>query len=214
MTTPFVPHLQWRYATKKFNPEQKIAQEDLDDLLESLRLSPSSLGLQPWKFVVVTDPTIRKQLREQAWDQAQITDASHLIVFCVNNNIDEHYVQKLIAHIAQERHIPLESLQKLQEMILNSLTHQSAEEREAWLIHQVYITLGVLLTVCAAKRIDACPMEGFDPSAFDTMLHLREQGLHAVALCAIGYRAGDDKYAPTVTPKVRWDKEDLFLFKN
>ena len=116
----------------------------MHDILDALRLSPSSVGIQPWKFIIVTNPSLRKKLREQAWDQAQITDASHLIVLCVNNHVDESYLEKLIHHMAKERAVPIASLQGLHEMMNNATRNRSEEERTAWFTRQVYIALGIL----------------------------------------------------------------------
>lgn len=203
--------LQWRYATKKFDSKKEISKETLDELLEVLRLSPSSFGLQPWKFIVVKDAALREELRKSAWDQPQITDASHLIVLCAKTSLDEGYIKEFIARTAKANGISVESLKDYQDMMLGFVKNQTPEQTAVWMSRQVYIALGLLLGECAARKIDACPMEGFDPQKFDELLKLKSQGLHATVLCAVGYRAVDDAYASHV--KVRFTESEVVVFK-
>jgi nitroreductase len=203
--------LNWRYATKKFDPSKKISKQDLTRLLEALRFSPSSYGLQPWKFVIIHDPVLRKKLRPHAWDQPQVTDADTLIVFCVLKTMDEEYVKNYVDLIATVRGVTKESLSGYEQKIMSSLKGKGPEAISQWMKHQVYIALGVFLAECAHRKIDACPMEGFDPKKFDEILGLPKEGLESVVLCAIGYRASDDKYARS--KKVRFDKKDVFINK-
>lgn len=202
-------HLNWRYATKKFDPAKKLSDQELKRLLNVLRLSPSSFGLQPWKFIVITDPQLRKELRKAAWDQPQITDASCLIVLCVKTDMDALYIQDFVKRIAKVRKIQPETLNAYQDMMLGFLKALRADEVSHWMTKQVYIALGVLLNECAHLRIDACPMEGFDASKFDEILKLKQIGLHSAVLCSVGYRAADDMYANL--PKVRFEEHEVVI---
>ena len=201
--------LNWRYATKKFDTSKKISKEDFAQLLEVLRFSPSSYGLQPWKFVIVHDPVLRKKLRPYALDQPQITDADTLIVFCALKTMDEKYVKNYADLIAQVRGVTRESLLGYEQKIVASLKGKSTEAISQWMENQVYIALGIFLSECAHRKIDACPMEGFDSGKFDEILDLPKQGLESVVLCAIGYRSLDDQYARQ--KKVRFDKKEVFI---
>jgi len=198
-------HLNWRYATKKFDPSKKISKQEFAHLQEVLRFSPSSFGLQPWKFVIVQDPALRKELRAHAWDQPQVTDADALIVFCVLKTMDENYVKNYVARIAQVRDVTKESLSSYEKMMVSMLEGKHPEMISHWMKHQVYIALGVFLNECAHLKIDACPMEGFEKKEFDRILKLHKEGLEPVVLCAVGYRALDDHHAGL--KKVRFDKD-------
>ena len=205
-------HLNWRYATKKFDSSKKISKQDFAELLEVLRFSPSSYGLQPWKFVIVHDPVLRKKLRPHAWNQPQVTDADTLFVFCALKTMDENYVKKYVGRIAQIRGVTSESLLGYEQMMMASFNGKSPEVILQWMKNQVYIALGVFLSECAHRKIDACPMEGFDSKKFDEILELPKEGLESVVLCAVGYRAGDDHYAHQ--KKVRFDKNEVFINKS
>jgi nitroreductase len=201
--------LYWRYATKKFDPSKKIPKQELAHLLEVLRFSPSSYGLQPWKFVVIQDQVLRKKLRLHAWDQSQITDADTLIVFCTFKSMDEAYIKRYMELVAKERGLSKESLLNYEQKMVASLKNRDPQGLSHWMRNQVYIALGVFLAECAHRKIDTCPMEGFDPLKFDEILGLSGQGLESVVLCAVGYRAADDHYAEL--KKVRFGKENVFI---
>jgi nitroreductase len=204
-------YLNWRYATQKFDPVRKIPEAEFLELLESLRLAPSSYGLQPWKFVVVRDETIREKLRKHAWNQPQVTDASHLLVLCALKGINPGYVKNFTARIAKSRGVALESLSGYEQAMLNSLKTMPAQALSDWMKRQVYLALGMLLAQCAHKKIDSCPMEGFDAKKFDEILRLKKLDLGSVVLCPIGYRAKDDQYAGL--KKVRFTKSEVFIEK-
>lgn len=207
--TNTIEALKWRYATKKFDAKKKVSDADLNELLEALRLSPSSYGLQPWKFIVITNPELRKNLREHAWNQPQITDASHLIVLATRTDVDEKYVKQYVNEIAKQRGVPVDSLQGYQDMMTGDVKNRSKEAIVEWSKHQTYIALGFLLETAALKQIDACPMEGFDKVKFDEILDLKKKNLTATVLCSVGYRAADDAYAQNA--KVRF--KDIFIFE-
>ena len=201
--------LDWRYATKKFDPTKKIP-EDLWAKLELAAIhAPSSYGLQPWKFVVVTDPEVRKQLHPVSFNQPQILDASHLIVFAAKNPPTSADVEAYVARIAEVRNTPAESLEKQKQMMVGSLSRMDAAQAHRWAARQVYIALGVFLSAAALVGVDACPMEGFLPEKYDEILGLKAKGLGSVVLAAAGYRSAEDAYAGAA--KVRFDPKDVIV---
>ena len=206
-----IEDLNWRYATKKFDPSKKISNQEFTELLEVLRLSPSSYGLQPWKFIIVHDRVLRSNLRIHARNQPQITDADTLIIFCALKYMDEGYIKQYADRIALVRGVTKESILGYEQMMKDSIKDKSPEIILQWMKKQVYIALGFFLNECAHRKIDTCPMEGFDPQKFDEILELPKEGLESVVLCAIGYRAEDDHYAEL--KKVRFDENDIIITK-
>lgn len=203
--------LNWRYATKKFDPDRKIPDDIWHALEQSLVLAPSSFGLQPWKFFVIRNPDLRQQLRQHAWDQAQVTEASHLVVLAIKTDINASDVQPYIDRIVEVRQMPKDKLEGLENMIKGYLKEPPYPlQPNAWSAKQVYLALGFLLHSAAMLDIDTCPIEGFVPSEFDQILGLPEQGYAATVLCAAGYRAEDDKYADLA--KVRYETEDIVQY--
>jgi nitroreductase len=198
--------LNWRYAVKRFDPKRKIAAPDWKTLEEALVLSPSSYGLQPWRFFVVNDPGTREKLRAAAWNQSQITDASHLVVFAVRKDLSPADVDRFIARVAEVRNVETASLDGYKSMILGSV-NRPAEQVRNWSARQVYIALGNFLTSAALLGIDACPMEGFDPAKVDQILGLSEKGWASVVIATAGYRSSEDAYAKL--PKVRFNTEEV-----
>jgi nitroreductase len=201
--------LNWRYATKQFDPNRKISSPDWTALEEALRLSPSSGGLQPWKFIVVTDPATRTKLLPASYGQPQITNASHLVVFAAKRNLTEADVDEFINSIAVTRGVSAESLGQYRGMLVGSLVQAMDEQgRAAWARNQAYIALGNLLTSAALLGIDACPMEGFDRAQYDEILGLKAQGYASAVIATVGYRASTDKYAGAI--KVRFPMDQIF----
>ena len=202
--------LNWRYATKQFDPDRKINAADWATLEEALLLTPSSGGLQPWKFIVVTDPTVRVKLKPASYGQAQITDASHLVVFASKNNFNEADVDAHVQRLSKVRGIPNEDLAQLRGMLVGGIVQSQDEAaRNAWARNQAYIALGNLLTSAALLGIDACPMEGIVPAKYDEILSLDKQGLSAVVVATAGYRAATDKYSQA--KKVRFPREEVLV---
>lgn len=201
--------LQWRYATKQFDTSKKIDKQTLEALTDSLQLSPSSYGLQPWKFIVVTNEELKKELRTHSWDQAQITDCSHVVVHCVLKNLDKDYVDTFIQSIAKQRGVPLEELAEYKQLMLGSIEQKDAE---AWNTRQVYISNGFLLLAAAQLGVDACPMEGFNAAKYDEALGLTDSGFGSVVITALGYRSNTDEYATKA--KVRFSKDEIITFKS
>lgn len=198
--------LQWRYATKIFDPSRKIPADVWHALEQSLVLSPSSFGLQPWKFFVVTDPAIRQQLLPVSRNQTQVTEASHLVVFARKEGITEADVDHYLAHMAKIRQSPVDAFAGLRKMIVG-FTQAPSFDAAAWADKQVYLALGVFLAMTAVMGVDACPIEGFSPPKYDEILGLKAQGYASVVVAAAGYRAANDKYA--ALPKVRFSTEDV-----
>lgn len=202
-----IDKLEWRYAVKKFDPTRKLTTEQLDKLLAATRLSASSYGLQPYKILVIENPEIREKLKAVSNNQAQITDASQLIVFARHADLNEKHVDAYMQNIADTRNVPLDSLAGFSGM-MKSVVGQLGEAGAAvWTSKQAYIALGTLLAAAAVEGIDACPMEGFNPAGYDDILELKEKGLSAVVIAAIGFRASDD--AMQHARKVRKSLNDL-----
>jgi len=203
-----VDQLNWRYATKQFDPNRKINAQNWAAIEEALVLSPSSGGLQPWAFFVVTDSAVRQKLLPASYGQTQVVDASHLVVLAAKNNFGEGDVDAHLKRTADVRGIPIESLAQFRAMLVGGIVNSmDASARQAWAARQVTIALGGLLTSAALLGIDACPMEGFEPAKYNEILGLDKKGFHAVVVCTLGYRAATDKYA--ALPKVRFAKNDI-----
>lgn len=200
--------IHWRYATKVFDKEKKVSEAKLNVLLETLRLSPSSLNLQPWKFVVVNDPKVRSKLRRYSMQQPQITDASHLVVLCSRTKIDAAYVDHLM-EIEKSQEESKASLERFRAYVLSYIASQTKNELYHWLAEQTYIALGFLLSVCAMMHIDACPIEAFNREKFNEVLDLDQWELEARTAVAIGYRSANDPHARD--KKVRLHKEEVIL---
>jgi len=202
--------LNWRYATKQFDSERKISPQVWATLEESLVLSPSSFGLQPWKFVVVRDQSAREKLVAASWGQRQVVDASHLVVFTIKQNLNEQNIDDYLNRIAEVRGVTRDSLAGYRDMMVGSIIKGRDEgARKHWASNQTYLALGNFLTSAALLGIDACPMEGIEPLQYDNILGLNSQGLSTVVVATAGYRATSDKYA--AAKKVRFPRADVML---
>jgi nitroreductase len=199
--------LRWRYATKKFDPARKIEGDDWKTLEQALVLSASSYGIQPWKFFIITDPATRQTLLPLSWNQSQIVDASHLIVFAVKKPVDEAHIDSYVRSTAEIRGVTPESLVGFKGMMMKSIN--SSPILDQWMTHQVYIALGQFLASAAMLGIDTCPMEGFRPDQYDEVLGLTKMGFASVVLATAGYRSSEDEYAHL--PKVRFKTEDVVV---
>lgn len=203
-----IEDLNWRYATKKFDSTKKITPENIEIIKESLRLVPSSYGLQPLKYLFIEDSNLRQQLREKSFNQLQITDASHLLVICSFIEITEDYIDKHIENMAEIRSIPTESISGFGNYMKKEILPMEKVKMTEWNSKQAYIALGHLLHTCASLRIDATPMEGFQKEAYDEILKLKQQGLQSVLVCPMGYRSEGD--SNQFLKKVRRANESLF----
>ena len=203
---PLMEALHWRYAAKRMNGS-KVPQGTLDTILEAARLAPSSYGLQPYSVLVVEDAALRERIRQTACDQPQVSECSHLLIFAAWTEVDGRHVDELISLTAEARGLDPGELEGYRQS-LRSAVAGFAEPvlRHQWAARQAYIALGTALTAAAAERIDASPMEGFDPAALDDLLGLEQQGLRSVVLLALGYRdTTHDRLAGMA--KVRWPRE-------
>lgn len=199
--------LNWRYAVKRYDPARKVSEGDWQTLEDVLTLAPSSMGLQPYKFVVITDQQTKEKLRPAAFGQSPITDASHIVVFAYKKNYTETDAERFIERIAEVRSQSRESLADYENSVKTSVKKAAdGGYMETWNSRQVYIALGFLLQTAAMLGIDATPMEGFDPEQVNEVLGLKDHS--AVAICAVGYRdAENDWLAPL--PKVRMPRSEL-----
>ena len=199
----------WRYATKKFDATKKISDQDFATLKEAIRLTASSFGLQPYKILIIENPELRAQLQPAAWGQSQIVDASHLIVFANITNFDEKEIEAYFKNLTETRGIPMESVQGYADFMKSKVLPLPLETRKNWTAKQAYIALGNLLNAAAELKIDATPIEGFDPAQFNEILGLDKLGLNATVVADIGYRHDDD--ATQYYAKVRKSNEELFI---
>ena len=204
-----IEHLSSRYAVKKFDAEKKINPILWNQFLDALVLTPSSYGLQPWKFIVIENQALREQLVEHSWGQKQVSEASHFIVFCALNSITEEYIDKYLSQVAKVRNISIHSLDGFKKMLVGNLITKPLRNISEWAINQVYIALGNALTIAPMMGLDATPIEGFSPEKYDEILSLPAKGLHSCVALAVGYKHHEDSYAKL--PKVRFDKSDVVL---
>jgi nitroreductase len=201
--------LSWRYAVKKFDATRKVSDADWHTLEKSLILAPTSFGLQPYKFIVITDDKVRTELQPHAWNQPQITTCSHLVVIATKNEVTETDVDVYIKRIMEVRGTDYNDDMKNFQAMINGFRQNAADQgsMQQWTHKQSYIALGFLMETAALLGIDSCPMEGFNPTDFDRVLGLDKDGYSTAVLCPIGYRAADDWLANL--PKVRFDSNQL-----
>jgi nitroreductase/dihydropteridine reductase len=198
-----IEKLQWRYATKKFDSNLYLNNEKLDILKEAFNLTATSYGLQPIKLVIVKNKELQSCLVEHSMNQEQVEQASHVLVFCIEANIDKDYIETYFKRVRTIRNTPEEILNPFKNFLLDDFKGMSQTTIENWAINQAYLAMGNLLTVCAIEDIDACPMEGFNPKKYNELLQLEKKGLNSVLVMPIGYRAKDDMFADL--KKVRKD---------
>jgi nitroreductase len=207
-TIDLLDALTWRYATKKFDPTKIIAAETWSALEDSLVLTPSSYGLQPWKFLVITSPEIKEQLKPLSWNQAQVTDCSHYVVFTIKKNLTAADVDRFVTRTAEVRHVAADSIAGYRNMMVSDVVQGARSFNvNEWATRQTYIALGNFMTSAALLGVDTCPMEGIEPVKYDKVLNLPDKGYATVVACAAGYRAEDDKYAALA--KVRFAKSEV-----
>ncbi len=201
--------LRWRYATKKFDNKRILPQEKIDTLTEAFNLTATSYGLQPLKLVVISDKSLQKELTIHSWNQEQVADASHVLVFCIENVVGEDYIVKHFDNVKSTRNTPEEILKPFKQQLVESFKDKPIEEISNWASKQAYLAMGNLLTVCALEEIDACPMEGFIPEKYDEILKLNEMDLKSVLVLPVGYRAKDDMFSEF--KKVRRSIDDTVI---
>lgn len=200
--------LQWRYATKKFDPTKRLTPDSVTDLMHAVNLAPSSFGLQPFHIFNVTDGHLREQIADATMNPAQVNSASHLLVWAASSRVGPEMVREFADRAAAIRGVPRESLAGRETLINGQIGKLDAPGRLAWAQRQLYLAMGVMVTAAAEAGIDACPMEGFDADRVDEVLGLHGKGLRATTFTLLGHRAKDDPFGPPMA-KVRKPLSDL-----
>lgn len=198
--------LQWRYAVKRFEASRKIDTETWQALQSSLVLAPSSYGLQPWKFMVITDEATKAKLPAISWNQKQPQDCSHMVVLAARRQVDPAYVDKVIDHIESERQLAGGTMSAYRNFLMATVGKSEIQHLD-WNARQVYIALGQLMTAAAVLGVDACPMEGINAAAYDQLLGLTGSDYTTVVGCALGYRHQQDQQA--ALKKVRFSASEI-----
>lgn len=204
-----IDSLQWRYATKNFDPNSYVSADKLETIKQAFNLTATSYGLQPIKLIVIKDKELQKDLVQYSMNQKQVAQASHVLVFCTINTIDEAYIEEYFKCVKTLRNTPDAILDPFKNYLINDFENKTKDEIINWSIKQAYLAMGNLLTVCAVEKIDACPMEGFNPKAYDRVLNLKDHGLSSVLVMPIGYRSEDDMFAGL--KKVRKELENSVI---
>lgn len=205
----FIKNANWRYATKKFDATKNVSDADFQILKDAIRLSASSYGLQPYQVILVENPELRAQLQPAAWGQAQLVDASHVLVFANITNIGDAEIDAYLKNMAETRGLPIDALQGYGDFMKSKISTLPVEQRNVWTSKQTYLALGNLLNAAAELNIDVTPMEGFEPEKVNEILGLNEKGLNASLIATIGYRHADD--ATQSYAKVRKSEQELFI---
>lgn len=203
-----IEKLNWRYATKKFDPTKKVAQKELDQIKEFVRLVPTSFGLQPLKVLIIENQELKQKLVQHANNQLQVADCSHLFVICHYSDIVDRNIDSYVSNMATIRNLDREKLAGFGNYMKTAMSEMSMEQKTMWCSKQAYIALGYLMIACAQLEIDSTPMEGFDPTGFDQVLGLNSQNLTAALIVPIGYRHEEDRNQ--YLKKVRRTNEELF----
>ena len=200
--------LNWRYAAKRMNG-QKVSAEKINTILEATRLSASSMGLQPYTILVVEDEALRKKIQQVAYNQPQIVEGSHLLIFAAWDNISVQQVEDYIHQIAEERGVAADTLQGFRDSLVGLITRNTPEQNHQWAARQAYIAFGTAIAAAATEQVDATPMEGFEPEKVNEILGLNELGLNASLIATVGYRHEEDPTQHNI--KVRKSKQELFI---
>ena len=205
--------LNWRYATKKMDPSKTVSEDKVERILEAARLAPTSSGLQPFEIIVVTDPKVRARIQEIAWNQAQVTEGSHLLVFAAWDNYTPERINDMFDLVNTERGFTNEGWENYRKMLLDTYPPRDPQVNFEHAARQAYIGFGLALTAAAFEGVDSTPMEGFDATKLDEILGLRERGLRSVTIMPLGYRAGDGDWLVNLK-KVRRPKESFVTVVN
>ncbi|CAZ98761.1 6,7-dihydropteridine reductase [Zobellia galactanivorans] len=209
MSLDSIKNLEWRYAVKKFDSEKILPQEKIERLKQAFNLTATSYGLQPITLVVIRNKELQKELVEHSFGQQQVVQASHVLVICIQSDIDEAYISRYFEQVKKIRGTSPDILDPFKKALVADFSKKEVHEIEQWSKNQAYLALGNLLTICAMEKIDSCPMEGFLPSAYDTVLNLKEKGLTSVLVLPVGYRADDDMFSEF--KKVRKNIEESII---
>ncbi len=195
MEKQILSSLNWRYATKRFDANRKLSQEQLGLIKEAFNLTATSYGLQPLKLVIVSDQDIKNQLVAMSMEQVQVRDASHVLVFCIEDELTEDFIRTYFKNVQRLRQTPEEVLAPFQSHVIETFSTKEEKEVTTWMTKQAYLAMGNLLTVCAIEGIDSCPMEGFEPAKYDELLGLKQLGLRSVLVMPIGFRSEEDMFS-------------------
>jgi len=187
-----IENLKWRYATKKYDHSKKVSEIDLSKIKEAIQLSASSYGLQLFQVLDIVSPQIREKLKPASWGQDQITEASHLFVFCNYSDVKDENIDEYINLKANTQGLDLNSLQGYGDFVKGKMNEKSIEQKQIWTAKQTYIALSSALAACSELKIDSTPMEGFEPDTYEEILGLKEKGLKASIILAIGFRSDED----------------------
>lgn len=209
MSSKTIEKLQWRYATKRFDSSKTLSAEKLNILKETFNLTATSYGLQPLKLVVISNAALKNKLMPLTYNQAQVRDASHVLVLCIEKNIDANFITEHFRRVEGERNTPRAILDPFEKALIQNFSEKQAPEIRHWMANQLYLTLGALLTVCALENIDACPIEGFEPKEYDRILGLQDKGLESVIVLPVGYRDESDFFKSL--KKVRRGVKELVI---
>ncbi len=200
--------LEYRYATKKFDNSKKLSKDEVSFLKKVISLTPTSYGVEPYKVFLITNNKLREELKKVSWNQSQVTDCSHYVVFAHKITITEKDIVNYIERIAKTRNIAKETLSGYKDMMIGDLVKgPRSKVIKEWAKNQAYIALGNTMTALAAANIDACPLEGFDPESYNKLLDLEKEGFYPAVALAVGFRAKDDSYAEY--KKVRTSEKEL-----
>lgn len=203
-----INNLEWRYATKKFDTSKKVSSENLELIKKAIQLSASSYGLQLYKILIIENKELREKLKSASFGQSQITEASHLVVFCNYSIVTEEHIDEYFLLKSQIEQVDISNFKDYSDFIKTDVRNKSEIEKQKWTSNQTYLALGNLLNACAELKIDACPMEGFEREKYNDILALKEQGLNTSVIATIGYRSDND--ISQHTPKVRKLIKTLF----
>ncbi len=206
-TMNIIESLKWRAAVRKYDTTQKVNKENLEALLEAGNLTATSMGLQPFKIVVISNDELKKQLVPMSYNQQHVADASHVLVFAIETNINQSTIDTYIARTMELRKLQMSDLQGYKDAVSGYISMMDEDKRKEWATKQAYIALGTVMTAAAALKIDSCAMEGFDPLQYQELLNLESENLMPVVILPIGYRSKEE----ASLPKVRKTREEFVL---
>ncbi len=207
--TNIIEHLEWRYAVKKFDSDKILSEEKIEKLKQAFNLTATSYGLQPIKMAVIQNKELQRRLESFSMQQQQVSQASHILVLCIEKNVDADYITSYFEKVKRVRGLSDEVLAPFKERMVSSFSEKDITEIQEWSKNQAYLAMGNLLTICAMEKIDSCPMEGFSPKDYDQLLKLEERGLTSVLVMPVGYRAEDDVFSSF--KKVRRNMDDSII---
>jgi len=205
--TQIIDSLNWRYATKSFDTTKKVSDADLEDIIETFRLTPSSYGLEPWKLIIIENEELKNELVNHSFGQKQVWEASHLLVFTSVKELNDSYIDKHMDLHVKITWATREQLKWYEDVMKSFFSWMDENGKDKWARDQVFIALWSVMNTLAQKSIDSCAIWGFNPKEYDEVLGLAEKGLKSVVVLPIGYRSNDDKYANA--PKVRFDRDSI-----